>query len=323
MGFWQGFNQGITIVKEEKARKKELEAQQQEAQTERDLRTKERAEDRAFQREQYLLQLEESRRDALFPLLAQRKQEEAEASALTGKASMFLSRFEGIEDSRLATLASDPVTAAELEDKATEIAKYRAEYDLPPLQGEVLLDLLTVQDRQTGAVTPVDLSVEDLLQLDVSDRTQYEAARLALSQPTPRVAAAISPEAYRRPDPKALEEGRKLFDREVLAQATAKLNSLSPDAPEWSSLNAQIEQYSTENSPGRFALQETFGPTVALSLIQMNNPYIQKLKDDPQLYTYVYSASEIDTLTRIAEDATAPEEQRQEARNLLNEKYGL
>jgi len=329
MGFWQGLNQGLGVVQEEKARKRELEARQQEIQDDRAIRAKEREDDRKFAREDYMFQLGESRRDALLTVFAKREADRAASQALTGKANLFLGRLEGSMDPRVAALATDPATAAALEDKAIAIETARAEkgIDLPPLQGEILLDLLTVQVSETGQVKPVDVDIEDLMSMDLTDRTQYEKLMIDLSRPTTGVYADISPEAFRIPDPKRLEEGRALFDQEVLRAANAYLTENAGDASVDEKMRPLIEGYAKAGSAERFALQEQFGAVAAANILSMeNNPYVQDISKDPQLAPFVGQAFvniEQQKLKAIVDNPATPADQRQEAIDLLKTRHGV
>lgn len=326
MGFWQGLNEGISEVMAQKERKRELEARRQEALEEREFRTREAAAERAARRQDFMLQLQESRRDNLLTVFAQREQEKAEAAALRGKAQSFFDRLGDVDDPRVAALAEDPRTAAELEDKLREIEKARAEndLDLPPLQGEILLDLLVVQNPDTGRVGAVDLTLDDLLEMDMSDRSAYEQTALALATPQPRVDATLSAEAYRRVDPKRLEEGRDFFNQEVLRLANERLAALETNAvdadgnkmpvPEADEIRAMLEGFSTEGSAERFALMDMFGSQAFANLAATDNPYIQNLEQDPQLSRYSTQYQ----LQVIVNDPEASEEDRARAQELLN-----
>jgi hypothetical protein len=329
MGFWQGINQGLIVAKEEKARKRELDARQQEIETERDIRKQERAEDRKFAQEDFTTRLTESRRDALLTVFAKREADRAAVQALSGKANLFLGRLEGSMDPRVAALANDPATAAALEDKALAIETARAEkgIELPPLQGEILLDLLTVQVSETGQVKPVDVDIEDLMSMDLTDRTQYEKLMIDLSRPTTGVYADISPEAFRIPDPKRLEEGRALFDQEVLRAANAYLTENAGDASVDAKMRPLIEGYAKAGSAERFALQEQFGAAAAANILSMeNNPYVQDISKDPQLAPFVGQAFvniEQQKLKAIVDNPATPADQRQEAIDLLKTRHGV
>ena len=307
MGFWQGLNAGIKGVQEERTRK-------QERQQEIDLRKAEIEEQRKYDRETFMLQTAESRRDSLLTLFVKKEQEKAEAEALAGKAQSFLGRLGDIEDPRVAALARDTRTAAELEDKiqGIEIKAAEAGVELPPLQGEALLELLTVYDSGSESISSVDVTFDDLLSGDFSDVGTYYETAAGLSIPTPRVTATLNPEAYRRYDPETLEEGRKAFDQEVLRLANESLGATG-DTGENADLRALIEGYSKENSAERFALMDMFGQQAFAGLAESGNPYIQNLEQDPQLSRY----SAMARLNLILADPEATEEERAMAQELL------
>jgi hypothetical protein len=291
MGFWQGLNEGLTYVMEDKARKKELADAKQERMEERAASQAEKAADRAYQREQMQWQLGESRRDALLPLIVKREAEKAESQKLTGQAQAFFSRLEGVDldDPKLKALADNPRLTAELEAQADALEKdmAKAGVDVPPLRGQNLLDALTVFDPNTGAVAASNITVDDILSMDMSDRSAYEQTMLDLSRTQDGGAyATIKPDAYRVADPKKLEEGRKMFDQLVLRQAQTELANLDEASGEWADLKAQIDGYREENSAERLAIQDKYGYGVYKTLLETNNPYIQGLKNDPQLQIF-------------------------------------
>lgn len=308
MGFWQGINRGFTAVQEEKTRKRER-------QEEIDLRAAERAEQRQAEREMFMLQTNEGRRDALLSQFAKRAQEEAEAGALTGKAQSLLSRFGDSNDPRVAALAGDVRAAAALEDQIhqIEIDAKKEGIDLPPMQGEALLDLLTVYDSKTKTVTPVPVTFDELLSADFSDPKTYYETAARLSTPAPRVDVRLDPEAYRRYDPEVLEEGRKVFDQEVLRLANVALNAAAGDANEEAKIRPLIEGYAKEGSGERFALMDMFGPQAFAVLAESGNPYIQDLENDATLSRY----STVYQLNRVIADPEATEEEKAKAQELL------
>lgn len=308
MGFWQGLNAGLKAVQEEKTRK-------QERQEEIDLRRQEIEEQRKYERETFMLQTAEARRDKLFGLFAAREQERAEAGALTGKAQAFFTRLGDVDDPRVAALARNAKAAAALEDeiRALEIEAKKAGIETPALQGQALLDFLTVYDPGTDTVQPLSVSIEDLEQMDLSDRTNYERLALELTQPTPLPSATLSPEAYRRFDPEVLKEGRQAFDQEVLRLATDALNAAGDDPKADEKLRPLIEGYGKEGSGERFALMDMFGQQAFANLAATDNPYIQDLENDPALSRYSTMAQ----LNRVINDPEATEEERMKAQELL------
>jgi hypothetical protein len=308
MGFWQALDAGLTARIEEKTRKEER-------QQEIDLRTAEREEERKYRREEIMLQAAENRKDALLAMGIKKEQEKAEAAALAGKAQSLIDRFGDSKDPRVAALASDVRTAAELEDKiyTLEVEAQKAGVELPPLQGEALLELLTVYDPRTKTVAPVDITLDDILAGDYSDVSAYYKTAAALSQPAPRVDVKINPEAYRRYDPEVLEEGRKVFDQEVLRLANDALDAAAGDANEEAKIRPLIEGYAKEGSGERFALMDMFGPQAFAVLAESGNPYIQDLENDATLSRY----STVYQLNRVIADPEATEEEKAKAQELL------
>lgn len=308
MGFWQGINRGFAAVQEEKTRKRER-------QEEIDLRAAERAEDRKARKDEILLQVAEDRKSSLLAEKIKREQEKAEAAALTGKAQSLLSRFGDSNDPRVAALASDVRAAAALEDQiyTIEVDAQKAGIELPPLQGEALLELLTVYDPKTKTVAPVEITFDDILSGDYSSDEAYYKTAAALSQPAPRVDVRINPEAYRRYDPEVLEEGRKVFDQEVLRLANVALDAAAGDANEEAKIRPLIEGYAKEGSGERFALMDMFGPQAFAVLAESGNPYIQDLENDATLSRY----STVYQLNRVISDPEATEEEKAKAQELL------
>ena len=298
MGFWQGMNEGLTYVLEDKARKKEQDALRQERMDERTAAQAEKIADRAYAREQMMFQLNEGRRDSLLGLFAKQEADKAESQKLTGQAQAFFSRVgeDAIEDPKVQALMNNPRLAAQLEEQAQALEKDLATkgVDAPPLRGQNLLDALAVFDPDTGAVAASNITLDDLMSMDLSDRSNYEKTMLDLSrtQGGGDAYATIKPDAYRVADPKKLEEGRKMFDQLVLRQAQTELANLDEASGEWADLKAQIDGYREENSAERLAIQDKYGYGAYKTLLETDNPYIQGLKNDPQLgqFSTMYTA---------------------------------
>lgn len=308
MGFWQGVNEGLTYNMEKKA----LREEKQQA---LDLRKQERAEDRQYESDMFMKKIAEERKTALFELALKRKQDTTLSAELTGKATSFLGRLEGVDDPRVAALANSPAMAAALEDKIVGIqeAAANAGQNVPLLQGEALLDLLTVYDSGAGTVAPVDITYEDIASSDYSNAEDFYRTAEALSAQPRGVYATLNPEASRMYDPKSLEEGRKAFDQEVLRAASQELAAVKDDPTASSDLRALMDGYSKENSAERFALMDRFGPQAFASLANIGNPYVQNLAKDPQLSRY----SAVWQLQGVLTDPEATPEEKAKAQELL------
>lgn len=327
MGFWQGLNEGLGVIREEKARKRELEARQQEIETEREIRKQEREQDWQRQIEMFKMQQTQGFQEALYTQYAKREQAKLEAEGLRGKANTFLSRIGDVDDPRVAQLASNPAVAAQLEDKYQEIQIGLAQkgIDPIPLEGQTLLDALTVQGSQ-GQVLPVDITPDDIAA--VTSQEDFFKTLFELSQPVvPTVSASFKPEVYLVPDPKNLQEGRNLFDQLVLEQANAYLEQNAGDANVDAEIRPLIEDYAKEGSAAKTKLRSMFGVTAAATLLETSgNPYLSGIQKDPQLAPFLaqaYAASEQQKLKAIVDNPGTPPDQRQEAIDLLKTRHNI
>lgn len=285
MGFWQGLNSGLKAIQEEKTRKEER-------QQELDLRKAEREEQRKYDRDLFMEQVKQDRITAALTTRQKTYQETATAEReAAADAAAFLTRLEGVDDPRVAALAESPLVAANLERELRKIeitAASQGLKNMPLLRGEALLELTTVRLPE-GGVAPIELpSIEDILGRDLGDEETYFTTMQEVSQ-TPRTGTAtLNPAAYYVPDPKVLEEGRKVFDQAVLRAANAAMSAADEqgDAGLSANLRAKIENYGKEGSSERFALMDMFGQQAFATLAQMDNPYVQDIQSDPMLSAY-------------------------------------
>jgi len=274
-------------------------------------------------REEYQKTLADNLRDKLLDLKIARGERDKEAGADVGKAQAFYSRFgEGDStDPRYQALVNNPTLAVQLHEKVTALEEKRAEEGIiaPPLQGQNLLDLVTVYNDETGTVSPAIMSVEELLELDVLDPAVYTEAALNLTSTQGGGAyATLNPSAYYVPDPKKLEEGRTAFNELVLQEAQRELKGLSGDdnSAAVSDLQSQIDNYKTENSVERLELQDKYGYSVYKKLRATDNPYIQDFKNDPQLgrFHFMYA---VDQARGVLADPQASQTDRDQASEWL------
>ena len=317
MGFWQGLNEATIRIGEREDQKRAM-------QEEREYSKQEKAEERAYNHKLWMEQLGESRRDNLLTLFAKRDADKTASKAVTGQAQAFFSRLGDVDDPRVAALVNSPSVAAELEDRVSkiEIARAEAGLDTVPLTGETLLDLLVVQNPDTGEVNSVDVDLDELLTMDMSDRGNYERMMIEMSQTPTKPYATIKPEAYRVPAPKVLEEGRLAFDETVMELAQAQLQAVDSNSGEWTQLNALIQEYPTAGSTGRTKLREMFGSTAYETLQAIDSPYIQGLKDDPQLSKYNPVNSTLSQLQMVITDPEASPDDKARAQRLLDQLQG-
>jgi hypothetical protein len=317
MGFWQGLNEATIRIGERKDQERAI-------QEEREYSKQEKAEARAFEKQMFMEQLSETRRDNLLTLFAKRDADKTASKAITGQAQAFFSRLGDVDDPRVAALVNSPSVAAELEDKVSkiEIARAEAGLDTVPLTGETLLDLLVVQSPDTGEVNSVDVDLDELLTMDMSDRASYERMMIEMSGTPAKPYATIKPEAYKQPAPKVLEESRLVFDETVMELAQRQLEALDSKSDEWTNLFKMVEQYPTAGSAGRTKLREMFGATAYETLEAIDSPYIQGLKDDPQLSKYNPVNSAVSQLQMVMSDPEASPDDKARAQRLLDQLQG-
>lgn len=317
MSFMVGFVQGLKDMSEERARKEELQQAKEERQFERDLRAKEREEDKAFERQMFREKLLESRRDVLYGELLKKRESQKEATKYAEKAQRLASRFEGIDDPRVSAITANPIAAAQLEDKIDELQRARAKEDLPPLAGPVLLEYITVP-TQSGEYKLVDIDMDDIANLDLSDPAKFQETLYDLTRTQPVPDIAISSEAYRMPKPETLKPGQEAFDAEVNRLANQTLESLKGNTEEWSKLSGVVEGARKGSGPDLIALREMFGSQAYGSLAAMNNPYLSGIEQDPQLFRY----RRIWEISNILNDPNITPEEKARAEGLLRRLQG-
>lgn len=330
MGFWQGLNEGLAVVREERNRKQELEARRQEIEEERRIRREELMLQRKFQLEDWEKQMTLKQQEILLPLVVAREQRNREAEALRSKGEAFIrTRFEGLEDDpRVQALRDNPVLAAQLSDLVNEREKdlYEKGFkpaDTVPLSGNALLEMAMIYAPDSGGVI-LDLpSADDIISGGMLEPEAFTRTVADLTYEPSQGSVGLKPEAYFTPDAKLLEEGRAAFDQEILRLANQYIADLEANAvdedgnkvvvDEANDIRAMIEGYTTEGSAEKFALMDLFGPQAFANLATTDNPYIQNLENDPQLGRYSTQYK----LQIILTDPEATEEEKARAQELL------
>jgi len=327
MGFWQGLNQGLDVVREDKARKRELDARQQELEDERALRKQERAEDWGQQLEMFSKQQAINRENVLLPAFVQRAADERAAKALAGRGQEVLKRFEGVDDPRVAALAADPIASDAFLTMLDEAEKnrYKEGLNSSPLVGKALLDVSAISVKG-GGYEFMDINPEDLSTI-ASNPELYLQTMVDLSAPLSNVTATLKPEAYFIPDAGRYDEGRALFDQNVVSRAVSWLeeNKGSP-TEDYTDVMEALKEYGKDNSAGKIKLRSMFGAEAAASIMaNPSNPNLQDLTKDLQIAPYVEEAKQIEqeNLKSIADNPNAPVDQRQAAREILRSKHGI
>lgn len=129
MGFWQGLNQGLTEISADKARKRELEARQQEAEAEREFRRQESAADRAARREEFQLNWQQSQKAPLLALLQENLTKKEDTTGLNHNLTVL--KGLGASDEVLEKIAAWGPAAAQT--AVEQIASYREKYAGTPM----------------------------------------------------------------------------------------------------------------------------------------------------------------------------------------------
>jgi len=292
MGFWQGLNEGLTYVMEEKARKKELMDAKQERMDERAAAQAERAADRAAAREEAQARIKAAGITAFAPLAIAYANQNKAPGAMLAKQSDLLKRLGDTvdpEDPKVKALMADPFQAAALEDQIRTAELKRQEGGISDdsiFRGQSLLDI-AVGITPAGEAVVFPDPFEVLSQIDFSDPIAVAKAQSSFSVPERVVDVRLDPKVYFTADPELLKEGRKTFDQILLKDVQRKL--LDPNLPvaEKANLLDAADKYSKGDLAAQIQLQDQYGYTAFKGLVGMNSAYISDAKNDPQFTTYV------------------------------------
>lgn len=326
MGFWQGLNEGLTYVMEDKARKKELEAARQERAAERQADIA--LEEKRFQRgkeEAAALRLEENKnrlRESLVPLYVQRQQEIDAATKVSAGASQLYDIFGDSTDPKVVALRNNPQVADAI---WTEINKRREE---AAKSGVILsIDLQTLLDnlvvKGSGEVVPVTL---DAALIDVTDFEGYVSSVSKLSTPLTSATAILSPEYGLIPNAKNLEEGRKLFDTNLYTIAGQQRDALLADSQTdttgekqkaWDKLNNTIQAATKGDAAAVATLRDTYGQQAFEATVATDNMYTAAIVDTPEFAPFAETYNLKAQLVGILSDPTATDTDKATAKDKL------
>jgi len=320
MGFWQGLNEGLSYVMEDKARKKELEAARQE-------RLDERTANLAIEEKRYQqAKLDEEAKykrgrtdawaDNLTKLQVQKEMDDRAAATMSATASKFISRLGDADPELSAALTKNPSVAAALEEQAAEAEKAAKKAGLSfPYQGEVLAGMIDWSSTGTATLAPPP-------PINFSPQTQeeYISSLTTLVTPTqPTVNAALSADIFFIPDPANLTEGEALVDTKILDLANQRLLELGPDAEGYADLQTLIEQYPTANSAGRIELEKQFGLPAYQAVVNMDNDYTRGIDKSARFADFAYITFAQSVI--LSPDTT--QEQKDLAVKKLQEEFGI
>lgn len=316
MGFWQGLNAGFTAVEEQRTRKREREEDIK-------LRKEEIAEQRAFEREAFMMRIKQDRLGILQERELERRAQEGEAQRVSTEALSFFNRLEGVDPEVVKLYQSNPMYAAQAEQAVREAEKKRAEAGQTgaKLAGNLLVEMIPPPSPQMQKPT---IDISDFENLNVTDDATYFDLLGQTSMPAQQTPL-VNPELYRVANPKILEEGRLQFDTKVLQLALAEKERLNTDETrvEFSEFSDKLKNYKEAGSPDRVEILQSFGPAALADLMSMDNPYLQDLTNTPEFTAIVPAATEILKLRNGIQDPNVSEEDKDRARAILFTRYGV
>ena len=319
MGFWQGVADAYKDIEAQKTREEELEQARAD-------RLAEIESDRAFDREMFQKRLEETRRDTLFKLAAERGVASGDAEAMAAKTRSLAERLSGVEApedvERVGKILQNPAAAAEIYDRLESVEQGLAENDMPRrLTPSEILEGFAVISPGAG-VQPVDVSIQDILDADLSDPgTAFDlTTRLSPREVAPPVIQ-TDPTLFQPFKGERLSGAEEAFAGEVMRRAQVKLSSLGEDAPEYADLSATIKEASSKGvgSAGMNNLISEFGFDAYKVLKDLESPVVMTLDALPSVQANRYS-DRIE-LEQAAREGTPAEQD--EAKRILRDVFGV
>lgn len=331
MGFWQGLNEGLTYVMEDKARKQELAAARQERLDERqaniDLQTRQyeiqKADAAALRAEERANRLQE----IALPLYIERKKQEAEVNRVTAGAENLYNIFGGSEDPKVVALRNNPLVADALWKEITARREAASSKGVKlSIDPQTILDNIVIN----GSGEPISILSEE----DFPEITNFEdlaTAAAKYSEPVTTVSAELSPEYGFIPDPTNLKEGRDLFKQNLFAVAGQERDRILKEAGEdptgegqkaYGEISKLMEAASTD-AAARASLEAMFGQKAFDMTASMGSAYTIALTETPEFGSYA-TQYKADTarLQEIVSDPAATPEQKTVAQKELDKRNG-
>lgn len=331
MGFWQGLNEGLTYVMEDKARKQELAAARQE-------RLDERQANIDFQTRQYEIQKSDAAalraeeranrlQEIALPLYIERKKQEAEVNRVTAGAENLYNLFGDSTDPKVVALRNNPLVADALWKEITA----RREAAATTKGVKLSIDPKTILDNIVinGSGEPISILSDE----DFPEITNFEdlaAAAAKYSEPLTTVSAELSPEYGFIADPTNLKEGRELFKQNLLIVAGQERDRILKEAGEdptgegqkaFDTIAKLIEAAGTD-AAARAELEAMFGQKAFDMTANMGSAYTIALTETPEFGGYAKYRAETLKLEEIVADPTATPEQKAIAQEELNRRRG-
>lgn len=308
MGFWQGMNEGLTFVIEEKARKTELEQARQERVAER----------------QFSIDLEQTRydrasadrvREVMFQLRMDKGTRDAEGEKLKQEAAPLWQLYEGSDNPKLEDLKASPAAAAKTYAIVSDLMEKAAAASVP-MDRETALSFVFINASGEVESTAPNLDME-------SYESTWEGAaayRKALETPTePNVVVSVNPEAYTRTSTENIKVATDAFNKNILAAANAELAAMDPmDTTGQSQLMKLIEGFKNTDSQQYYTLASRYGQTAYNMLVAPGDEFALAASKAPQFMNYkIDRQATIEAAKMILDDPTSTPESIQAAKSDL------
>ena len=297
MGFWQGMNEGLTFVLEEKARKKELEDARQERAAERqasitleEVRHKRQGEDRV--------------RETMFNLRMDKATRDAQSEALKVEAAPLWQLYEGSTNPKLEVLKTSPAAAAKAYALVSELMEKSAAASVP-MDRETALDFIFINSSgEVESVAP-DLNMENY-EPTWEGAAAYRRATETVTQPN--VVVSVDPKAYARTSTENIRVVSDAFNKTVLAAANADLARLAPDdVTGKANLMNLIEGFGNTDSQQYFTLASAYGQTAYNMLVAPGGEFALAAQSAPQFRVYeIDRRATIEAAKMTIDDPSSP-----------------
>jgi hypothetical protein len=276
MGFWQGMNEGLTFVLEEKARKKELEAARQE-------RAEERQASITLEEVRYKRQGEDRVRETMYNLRMDKATRDAQSEGLKAEAAPLWQLYEGSDNPKLKMLETSPAAAAKAYALVSDLMEKSAAASVP-MDRETALDFIFINSSgEVESVAP-DLNMENY-EPTWEGAAAYRKATEAVTQPN--VVVSIDPQAYTRTSTGNIEVATDAFNKGILAAANADLAAMDPEATEdKSKLIGLIEGFGNTDSQQYYTLAEKYGQTAYNKIVAPGDEFAIAAESAPQFMGY-------------------------------------
>ena len=332
MGFWQGLDQGLTYVMEDKARKKELEDARQERAAERqsnidleEARYNRSKEDAAAIR---LQENKDSLQKAFLPVYVERLQQFEAAKRVSAGAASLLEIFGDSTDPTVTALRNNPQVADAIWQqmtKAREAASAKGiELSLDP---QTLLDNIVV----SGSGEPIPtFTMEGLPTINTFD--DLAQALVTFAAPSPTASAELKPEYGLIADPGNLAEGRRLYETNLFTIAGQARDKVLKDAGDdangtgqraFDKMSNTIEAASKGDPASMAELQSTYGQKAFEATAATSSLYTAALVDTPEFKPFADEYKIKLQLKQILDDPAATQTQKDRAKVELDKRGGL